>query len=147
MKSLNKATLIGNVGHSIEAKYSQGGTCIVSSTLATNYKKKTPDGNYEDATTWHRFVAFGKSAEIMAEYVQKGDTLYIEGRINNETYEGRDGTKKNKSEIVVNEFLMLGKRQPKGPQEQAPQDARQASKDLANELRDKGFEPDQEIPF
>ena len=141
MRSINKAVIMGNVGHSIEAKYSPSGTCIVNNTLATQHRKKDADGNWTDETCWHRFVAFGRTAELMAEYVQKGDLLHLEGRIHNDTYEGKDGTKKNKSEIIVSDMIMLGKRNFSDDKPAAqPAQPNQASKDLAAEF-------DDSIPF
>jgi single-strand DNA-binding protein len=105
MKSLNKASLIGNFGHTPELKENRNGTPYLKNTLATNRNYKG-----EEQTTWHNLVFFGKLAEIVAQYASKGDTIYVEGRIDNSRYENKDGQMVNKSEIIVEDAVLLGKR-------------------------------------
>ena len=94
---MNKAMLIGNVGQISEIK--QAGNAQV-----INFSIATKDG--KDTTTWHRCIAFNKTAETLAQYVSKGDRLYVEGKIQNREWE-KDGEKRTNTEIVVNAFEFL----------------------------------------
>lgn len=101
MKSVNRATLVGNVGKDPEAHVTQSGTKIVRFSLATNRKVKDAE-----RTDWHRITAFGKLADIIEQYVKKGDPVYIEGRIEYDSYQ-RDGVTIPTTDIVAQELVML----------------------------------------
>lgn len=102
----NSATLIGRVTRDPEAKKTPSGTDVVNFSLATNHTYKGKDGQKVETTTFHNLVAWGKQAEIIATYVKKGQELYIRGRIDNRTYEKKDGTKGYTSEIIVEDFQL-----------------------------------------
>jgi single-strand DNA-binding protein len=108
--------LIGNLGKDPETRYSPSGLAITNFNLATSETWKNKDGEKETKTEWHRVVAFGKLAEICGEYLTKGKTVYIEGRIQTREWEDRDGVKRYTTEIVVGQMIMLGGGQdkPKG---------------------------------
>ncbi len=147
MKSVNKACLLGNLGHSPDTKYTESGLAICKTTLATNRYTKTGD-----EVTWHNLVFFGKAAEVIQKYVTKGEMLYVEGYINNTSYTGRDDVKKTRSEVVVNDFVMLGRRQTASEATEEPIAARKESMDLVDKLKAEGIEAapqdfDDDIPF
>lgn len=106
-RGVNKIILIGNVGDDPDVKYTQSGTAITTISLATSSVRKDRDGNSQESTQWHRLKSFGKSAEILAEYVRKGHQLYIEGRIEYGSYE-KDGVKRYTTDIIVEDFQFLG---------------------------------------
>ncbi len=109
MASVNKVILIGNLGKDPEIKYTPSGAPIARFSLATNERTKDKDGNWTDRTEWHNIVAFQRTAEIAGEYLKKGRSVYIEGRIHTDTWDDKDtGQKRYKTEIYVNNLVMLG---------------------------------------
>ena len=109
MASVNKVILIGNLGKDPEVKYTPGGTPIARFSLATNERTKDKEGNWVDRTEWHNIVAFQRTAEVAAEYLKKGRSVYVEGRIHTDTWDDKDtGQKRYKTEIYVNNLVMLG---------------------------------------
>lgn len=127
-KSINKAILVGNVGQDPEVRATQSGTKVAKFSLATNNKWKDRDGNAQERVEWHRITCWGKLAEIVEQYVHKGDRLYVEGRIEYTTVDNADGTKKYFTDIQCQEIMFCGNAQPNGGQQQpaAQQQARQA---------------------
>lgn len=103
-RSLNKVMLIGNVGAEPEARMTQSGSKVVKLSLATN--RKWGDGN--ERTEWHRLTFFGKLADIVEQYVSKGDRLYVEGRIEYSQTQDDQGGVKYWTDIVAQELVMLG---------------------------------------
>ena len=103
MKGINKAMLVGNVGKEPEFKELDGGKAVARLSLATGERWK--DG---ERVVWHNVVFWGKLAEVVDKYVKKGDRIYVEGRIDNRSYEKDDGSKGYVSEVVAREMLMLG---------------------------------------
>ncbi len=109
--SVNKVILIGNLGKDPELKYTPSGRAVVNFTMATNERWTSQDGQKQERTTWHNIVAWGKQAEVINEYCRKGRQIYVEGRIDNRTYDKQDGTKGYISEVIVQNFQLLGNRQ------------------------------------
>jgi single-strand DNA-binding protein len=105
--SLNKVMLIGNVGRDPEMRYTQGGEPVTTFSLATNRRTRGPDQQWHDETEWHNVVAWSKLAEQCNEYLTKGRKVYIEGRLQTRSWDGQDGQKKFRTEIVANQMLML----------------------------------------
>lgn len=118
MNSINRATLIGNAGRDPELRHLPNGSEVATISLATTESWKDKNsGDKKEETTWHNLVFYGRLAEIVAEYVKKGDPLYIEGRITNRTWKDKSGEEKHRAEIVVSEMRMLGgKRSSEGGQ-------------------------------
>lgn len=110
-RGVNKVILVGNVGNDPETKYTQGGMAIAAVSLATTSVRKDRDGNTQEQTQWHRVKAFGKLAEIIAEYVRKGSQIYVEGSIKYDKYTGNDGVEKHYTEIIADEVQFLGGRE------------------------------------
>jgi single-strand DNA-binding protein len=100
---VNKAILLGNLGKDPELKFGQSGKALCTFSLAT-----TERWNDEDHTEWHNIVLFGRLAEIASEYLRKGSRIYLEGRIQNRSYENQEGQRRYISEIVGSSMVMLG---------------------------------------
>ena len=113
-KSINRVTLIGNLGKDPELRYTSSGVAVATFSLATNESWKDQDGNVQDKTQWHNIVAWKKLAEICGEYLKKGSKVYLEGRLQYRTYDDKNGVKKYFTEIVVDEMLMLDSRGASG---------------------------------
>ncbi len=109
-KSVNKVILVGNVGKDPEIKVAGSGASIATFSLATSDRTKDPQGNWTDRTEWHNLVAFQRTAEIIRDYVKKGAKLYIEGRIQTRSWDDKDGQKKYRTEIIVNDLVLLSGR-------------------------------------
>jgi len=110
MASLNKVMLIGNLGKDPEVRYTASGQAVASFNLATSEKFKNKSGDWEERTEWHRVTLWARLAEIAGEYLSKGKTVYIEGRLQTREYE-KDGIKRYTTEIVGEKMQMLS---PKG---------------------------------
>ena len=114
-KGVNKVLLLGNVGKDPEIRASQGGMAIASFTLATADRQKDQTGQWTDKTEWHNLVAFGRTAEIVRDYVKKGTQLFVEGKIQTRSWDDKEsGQKKYRTEILVNDMSLLGGRGGEG---------------------------------
>lgn len=119
MASINKVILVGHVGRDPEGKYLPSGEHVVNFSLATSETWKDKSGAKQEATEWHRVSFFGKTAEVISEYVKKGTMLYIEGRIQTRKWTDKDGVEKYSTEIRGDRMQMLGgKSQESGGTEQ-----------------------------
>ncbi len=108
-KSVNKVILLGNLGKDPELKTTPSGMAIATFSLATSSSVKDKDGNWQDRTEWHNLKAFQRTAEIAAQYLKKGNKVYVEGRLHSESWDDKEtGQKKYKTEIIVNELVLLG---------------------------------------
>lgn len=107
MKSVNRATLLGNVGRDPEIKVTGSGTSVANFSIATSDRYKDKSGEWQDRTEWHNVVAYGRSADIIRDYVRKGSKLYVEGRIQTRSWDGKDGSKQYRTEIVVDQVVLL----------------------------------------
>jgi single-strand DNA-binding protein len=108
-KSVNKVILVGNVGKDPEVKYAPSGVALAKFSLATNERFKDKSGEWQDRTEWHNVLAWQRLAEIVGEYVHKGDKLYIEGKLQTSSWEDRQsGDKKFRTEIVARDIVLLG---------------------------------------
>jgi len=105
---LSKTLLIGNLGADVETRYTQNGVAVANFSMATTERWKDSEGNPQEATEWHRIVAFGRLAEICSEYLAKGSKVYIEGRLQTRKWEDKDGVTRYTTEIVAKEMKMLG---------------------------------------
>ncbi len=101
---LNKAFIIGNLTRDPELKALPSGIKVASLSLATNRVWKNKDGQRQESVDYHNVVAFGRQAETLAQYCKKGSSLYIEGRIQTRSWEGQDGKKNYRTEIVLENF-------------------------------------------
>jgi single-strand DNA-binding protein len=107
-RSVNKVTLLGNVGKDPEIRSTPSGVMVASLTLATSDRQKDAQGNWQDRTEWHNLKAFNRTAEIVRDYVKKGAKLYIEGKITTNSWDDKEtGAKRYRTEILVNELVLL----------------------------------------
>lgn len=110
-KSVNKVILIGNLGKDPEVKYTPSGLPVAKFSLATNERYKDKDGNWQDRTEWHNIVAWQRLAEIAGEYLKKGRSVYIEGRLQTHSWEDKEThQKKYMTEIIAHDLVLLGGR-------------------------------------
>lgn len=111
MASVNKVILVGNLGADPEVRYLPSGDAVANIRLATTdrYKDKA-SGEFKEMTEWHRVAFFGRLAEIVNEYLKKGSSVYIEGRIRTRKWQGQDGQDRYSTEIVADQMQMLGGR-------------------------------------
>ena len=114
MASVNKVILVGNLGRDPEIRYLPSGDPVANITIATSSKYKGKDGNMVEETEWHRVTFFGKLAEIVGQYLKKGRSVYVEGRIKTRKYTDKDGVEKYATDIIANEMQMLGSREGMG---------------------------------
>ena len=101
---LNKVFLYGNLTRDPELKALPGGSQVVNFGLATNRVYKDKNGQKQEATEFHNVVAFARSAELIAQYMKKGQPLFVEGRLQTRTWDGADGKKNYRTEIIVDTF-------------------------------------------
>lgn len=120
---LNKVMLIGNLTRDPELKVLPSGTQVATIGLATNRTWKDKNGAKQEDTQYHNVVAFGKQAEIIAQYMKKGSSLYLEGRLQTRSWDDKDGTKKYRTEIVLDTFQFGPKTAGGGGGYQAPEAA------------------------
>jgi single-strand DNA-binding protein len=110
-KSVNKVILLGNVGKDPEVKFLPSGLPVANLTLATSERFKDKTGEWQDKTEWHNLTAYQRLAEIIRDYVKKGNKLYVEGRIQTRSWDDQaSGQKKYRTEIIVNELVLLSGR-------------------------------------
>jgi len=105
---LNKTMLIGNLGADVETRETKSKVAVANFRVATTERWKDAQGNQQEATEWHRVVAFGRLAEICDEYLVKGSRVYIEGRLQTRKWEDGDGIIRFTTEIIARELKMLG---------------------------------------
>jgi single-strand DNA-binding protein len=113
MSSLNKVTLIGNLGRDPETRYMPNGDAVTNFSMATTEKWKDKNGVTQEKTEWHRISTFRKLAEVCGGYLIKGSRAYIEGKITTRKWNDKDGVEKITVEIIANELIMLDSLAPK----------------------------------
>ena len=115
MASVNKVIIVGNLGRDPEVRYMPSGDAIANIAVATSYKSKDKNtGEQKEVTEWHRISFFGRLAEIVAQYLKKGSSVYVEGRLQTRKYTDKDGVEKYATDIVAETMQMLGGRQGMG---------------------------------
>ncbi len=107
----NSVRLIGHLGDDPKVRKLDSGKTVANFSIATNEIYRDQNGNKQSETTWHRLVAWGKQAEIIESYVKKGSEVAIEGKLTNRTYEDKKGEKQYITEVVVNQVLLLDKKE------------------------------------
>ncbi len=110
MASVNKVILIGNLGRDPEMRYMPSGDAIANFSIATTETWKDKSGEKQEKTEWHRISMFGRLAEIAGEYLKKGSSVYIEGRLQTRKWQNKEGQDQYTTEVVANEMKMLGGR-------------------------------------
>ena len=121
MVSVNKVTILGALGKDPEVRYTSNSKAIATISVATSYKAK----DKEPETEWHRVVFFGRLAEIANEYLKKGSSVYVEGRLRTQKWTDKNGVERYTTEIVAEQMQMLGgnkdEKKPATPAKQAQQ--------------------------
>jgi len=114
--SLNKIILIGNVGREAELRYTPQGTAVCNFTLATNERRRNPSGELETITTWFRVTLWGKQAENLHRYLQKGKQVYVEGRLRVTEWTDRDNKARYSLDVTATDLRLLGVRGDEEPE-------------------------------
>jgi single-strand DNA-binding protein len=114
MASLNKVMLIGNAGRDAEMRYTANGTAQAKFSLAVNWRRRAQSGDWEEQTEWFNIVMFGDRAERMSQYVTKGKSLYIEGRLQTRTWDDDQGVRHYLTEVIANDVRFLDRRESGG---------------------------------
>ena len=108
---VNKVILVGNLGRDPEVRTTPSGQPVASFSLATNRRWRDRDGNRQEQTEWHDIVCWGRQAEVAGQYLTKGKQIYVEGRLQTRSWEDRQsGEKKYRTEVICDNFQMLGSR-------------------------------------
>jgi single-strand DNA-binding protein len=117
-RSVNKVILVGNIGRDPDVQTTNGGTKVAHVSLATS-RRVPRNGSYEDRTEWHRLTMWDRLAQLAEDYVRKGDRVYIEGRIEYDSFE-KNGVTIPTAEVQVRELVLLGA--PRGANGSAGED-------------------------
>src|SRR5450830_236279 len=110
-RSLNKVMLIGNLTRDPEMRYTPQGTAVCTFGIATNSSWTATTGEKKENVEFHNIVAWNKLAEICAQLLKKGRKVYVEGRLATRSWQGTDGTQKQRTEVVINDMLILDKKE------------------------------------
>ncbi len=145
MYSLNRATIIGNLTREPELKQIPSGQKVCSFAVATNRSWKDPSGAKQEASEFHNVVAWAKLAEICAQYLKKGSKVYIEGRLQTRDWEGQDGVRRYRTEIVADNMIILDKASGGGGGNYAPGTPSAFVPPQAPAISDPAPNPDDEI--
>ena len=145
-RSLNKATLIGNLGADPEVRSTNTGTRVATLSVATSRRWTSRSGEQQEKTEWHRVVCWDKLAEIAERYLKRGDRLYVEGRIEYRQWEGQDGQTRYTTEIRASEMIMLGSSGGRdGFEQSAPAPAGQSAD--FSEFSNESLAGEDDLPF
>lgn len=109
MSGINKVILVGHLGKNPEVRYLEGGVSVVSFPLATS-ETFNKDGRKVEQTEWHNIVMWRGLADVAAKFLQKGKLVYIEGKLRTRSFEDKEGIKKYTTEVVAENFTMLGRK-------------------------------------
>ncbi len=146
--SVNKAILVGNLGKDPELRYTPSGTAVCTFSIATTDRFKNKQGEQQERTEWHNIVVWAGLAEICGKYLTKGKQVYIEGRIQNRSYDDRDGNKRYITEIVANEMQMLSRAgEQGGPSGGGGGRPQTPAENYSSAPQEPPFNPDDDIPF
>lgn len=135
--SINRVMLIGNCGQDPETKFSQNNTQIANFSIATQTQSK----DKEARTEWHRVTAFGKLAEIVENYVQKGSQVYVEGRLQTDKFQDKEGNDKQVTKVIASQLQLLGGKGSSGGSSQGTQKSEPEPDRIPDD------ENDQSLPF
>lgn len=122
MASVNKVILVGNLGRDPEMRYMPSGDALVSFSIATTDSWKDKNGQKQEKTEWHNISIFGKLAEIAGEYLKKGSSVYVEGRLETRKWQDKEGNERQSTGVVCDRMQMLGgKSDARQPAESKPE--------------------------
>ncbi len=122
MRSVNKVILVGNLTRDPEVRQTPNGQSVTTFGIATNREWVTRDGQRHTSSEYHEIVAWSRLAEICGQYLKKGKLVYIEGYLKTRSWDTPEGIKKFKTEIVIQDMIMLEKRQQSGSEDYIPEE-------------------------
>ena len=114
MASLNKVMLIGNAGKDAELRYTANGIAQAKFSLAVGFRRRAVSGEWEDATEWFNIILFRDTAEKVSQYITKGKSVYVEGRLQTRSWDDESGQKRYMTEVIANTVQLLGSRDSGG---------------------------------
>jgi len=117
--SFNRIIIVGNLGRDPELRYTPQGTPVCTFTMATNDRRKDKSGEMQDQTTWFRITLWNRQAETASQYLHKGKSVYIEGRLRVEEYTDRDGKPRHSLEVTATDMQFIGSRSDETAHERA----------------------------
>ena len=132
MASVNKAILIGNLGKDPEVRYMPDGKAVANITVATSEKWKDKTGEKHERTEWHNVTFYSPLAEIVWQYLKKGSSIFVEGRLQTRKWQDKNGQDRYTTEIIANEMKMLGGRGDQSSSQPAQQSRSQSNQDARN---------------
>ena len=145
MASVNRVILIGNLGKDPETRYMSNGEAVTNITLATTDTWKDKNGEKQEKTEWHRVTFYRKLAEIAGEYLKKGRSVYIEGRLETRKWTDKNGVERYTTDIIASDMKMLGNR---GAGSSDSDDSNAPQSNSGKSPGPTGFEDmDDDIPF
>jgi single-strand DNA-binding protein len=148
MASINKVILIGNLGKDPEIRYMPNGDAVTNITLATTETWKDKTGEKQEKTEWHRITFYRKLAEIVGEYLKKGRSVYVEGRLETRKWTDKTGVDRYTTEIIASDMKMLGSKPGSSFEVENKNDNTPISKDAPTNKNSSGFgDMDDDIPF
>ena len=112
MADVNKVMLLGNLGQDPEMRFTANGSAVTTFRVATNRSFKRPDGDWEKETDWFDIVTWNQLAERCSQNLQKGSRVYVEGRLHTRSWEGQDGQRRFRTEVIANVVSPQDRRQP-----------------------------------
>lgn len=145
-RSLNKVTLIGNVGSDPDIRMTPSGTKVAKFSVATNETFNDRSGRQQERTQWHRLTFFGRLSDVVEQWVKKGDRLYVEGRIEYSQTQTPQGETRYWTDIIVREMIMLGAGGRTPEMDDAGSRPQRSGTDAARRGRPMQ-EPDDDLPF
>jgi len=144
-RGVNKVILVGNLGQKPEMRYTATQSAVANLSIATTESWKDKEsGEMRDKTEWHRVVFFGKLAEIVEKYLDKGSSIYIEGKLQTRKWQDKSGADRWTTEIVGNELTMLGSRNTRA---ESPMNNSQSGSRVGSEGDSGAGLTDDDIPF
>jgi single-strand DNA-binding protein len=120
--SLNKVMIIGNLGSDPEMRFTPAGAPVTSFRVAVNRVYKAPEGDYKDETEWFSVVTWARLAETCNQYLTKGQKVYCEGRLHTRSWDGQDGQKRYRTEMIAERVIFLDKKQGAARADEKPED-------------------------
>lgn len=145
MPSLNKVMLIGNLGSDPELRFTQGGTPVANFSIATNESWTSREGTREERTEWHHIVVWGKTAELCSQFLSKGRSIYVEGRLQTRDWKDNDGNNRRSTEIVAQQVIFLGNRAEGGARDMSEAPTQESGH--PQEAPSTSAPMDEDIPF
>lgn len=130
MAGLNKVMLIGNLGADPEMRYTANGNAVTTFNVAVNRNYSGPDGERKEETEWFTVVTWNKLAETCSQFLQKGRRAYVEGRLQTRSWEGQDGQRRYRTEVIANTVLFLDRAQAAPLPEDTEDTAAPAAEDV-----------------